>query len=136
MIYFTFPSLIHVRYFSDVSYDSDDEPEPTPSQRKSHAPPPKEEDHDDESYGSSSGDEKDSKDAPQGGDPLIIFDPFGEKQGGGGGASSNDPFGVGGFNPNLHQGVDARGQAIPKGLYHFYDTATLLFFNSYLCYVV
>lgn len=100
----------------DVSYDSDDEPEP-PQYRKQ--PPPKEEE-DDASYGSSSGDEKeDPKGAGAGGDPLIIFDPFGEEaQRHQQGAGSTDPFGLGGYNPNLHQGVDARGQAIPKGKIH------------------
>jgi len=95
----------------DVSYDSDDEPEP-PQYRKQ--PPPKEED--DASYGSSSGDEKEDPKGGAGGDPLIIFDPFGEDaQRHQQGAGSTDPFGLGGYNPNLHQGVDARGQAIPKG---------------------
>jgi len=104
----------------DVSYDSDDEPEPTPSHRKPTQPSPKEEPEDYDS-GSSSDEKEDAshKGVSGGGDPLIVFDPFGDDASKGGHSSagtSTDPFGIGGFNPSLHQGVDARGQAIPKGV--------------------
>lgn len=106
--------------YQEESSSSEEEP-PQRRPRKPAGPKKKEieeiEDLSDDDDSSSSDDEGHARGGAGGkmGDPLIVFDPFGSDAGSDAsarGAASATP----GMDPSMYKGVDARGQAIPKGV--------------------